>query len=106
MYLMVKQAVKRKSATKAKTPAKKPKNPKPKTVPTNSKKRGRPEQSVGTENSQPPPKKAKVAKVHITRARKKSIYHSSFLNLPELSAEESAERKSYLAKFDEMVDSD
>ena len=104
----IKQPVKRKSTTKAKTPAKKPKNPKPKTVPTKSKKRGRPEQSVGTENSQPPPKKAKVAKVHITRARKKSIYHSDFFNpTAELSVEESAERKSNLAKFNELIgDSD
>ena len=110
MYLMVKQAVKRKSATKAKTPAKKPKNPKPKTVPTKSKKRGRPEQSVGTENSQPPPKKAKVAKVHNTRARKKSIYHSDVFNpvqAVELSVEESAKRKSNLAKLNELIgDSD
>ena len=103
---MVKQPVKRKSATKAKTPAKKPKNPKPKTVPTKSKKRSHPEQS--TENSQPPAKKAKVAKVHITRARKKSIYHSNVFNpTPELSAEDSAERKSNLAKFNELIgDSD
>ena len=99
----VKQPVKRKSTTKAK-------NPNPKTVPTKSKKRGRPEQSVGTENSQPPPKKAKVAKVHNTRARKKSIYHSDvFIPVPavELSVEESAERKSNLAKFNDLIgDSD
>ena len=101
----VKQPVKRKSTTKAKTPAKKPKNPKPKTVLTKSKKRSHPEQS--TENSQPPAKKAKVAKVHNTRARKKSIYHSNFLNPVELSVEESAERKSNLSKFNELIgDSD
>ena len=92
-----KQPVKPKSATKAKPPAK-TKNPKP----TKSKKRGHPE----TENSQPPAKKAKVAKVHITRARKKSIYHSDFLNPVELSVEESAERKTNSAKFKEMFDSD
>ena len=101
----VKQPVKRKSTTKAKTPAKKPKNPKPK---TKSKKRSHPEQS--TESSQPPAKKAKVAKVHITRARKKSIYHSNVFNPVESieeSVEESAERKSNLAKFNEMIgDSD
>ena len=103
----VKQPVKRKSATKTKTPAKKPKNPKPKTVPTKSKKRSHPEQSIETENSQPPAKKAKVAKVHNTRARKKSIYHSNFLNPVELSVEESAERKSNLSKFNELIgDSD
>ena len=104
--LEVKQPVKRKSATKTKTPAKKPKNPKPKTVPTKSKKRSHPEQSIETESSQPPAKKAKVAKVHITRARKKSIYHSDFLNPVELSVEESAERKTNSAKFNEMFDSD
>ena len=102
----VKQPVKRKSATKTKTPAKKQKNPKP-TVPTKSKKRSHPEQSIETENSQPPAKKAKVAKVHNTRARKKSIYHSNFLNPVELSVEESAERKSNLSKFNELIgDSD
>ena len=79
-------------------------------VPTKSKKRSHPEQTIETENSQPPAKKAKVAKVHNTRARKKSIYHSDVFNpvqAVELSVEESAKRKSNLAKLNELIgDSD
>ena len=45
-----------------------------------------------------------MAKVHNTRARKKSIYHSDFLKPVELSVEELAERKTNLAKFNEMID--
>ena len=51
-----------------------------------------------------------MAKVHNTRARKKSIYHSDVfkpVESVEESVEESAERKSRLAKFNEMIgDSD
>ena len=51
-----------------------------------------------------------MAKVHNTRARKKSIYHSDVFNpvqAVELSVEESAKRKSNLAKLNELIgDSD